>query len=124
MATDQVSFRKYLPDLNTPRFQTAKEQTPYEYTNTFFETRHPPWLHNLTETWKELLKEPFTGVTNDGMNCHSSWKRAYTDLSQAASNPDYLSCMIAMFKSKKLFELPSMFSISLLMNKGTKCSMI
>lgn len=67
MATEQISFRKYLPDLNTPRFQTAKEQTPYEYTNKFHETHHPPWLHNLTETWKELLKEPFTGVTNDGM---------------------------------------------------------
>lgn len=66
MGGEETSFRRYLPDLNTPRFQNAKEQSPYEYTNTFFETHHPPWLHNLTETWKELLKEPFTGVTNDG----------------------------------------------------------
>ena len=61
-----AAFRQHLPDLNTPRFQTAKTQDPYEYAD-FFRTNHaPPWLFNLTETWKELHEEPFVGVTSDG----------------------------------------------------------
>ncbi|KAK4619394.1 hypothetical protein CLAFUW4_10862 [Fulvia fulva] len=61
-----TAFRKHLPDLTSPRFTTSKEQTPYEYSEAFQKTHHPPWLYNLTETWKELLKEPYKGVTNDG----------------------------------------------------------
>jgi len=64
--TAKQSFRDHLPDLNTPRFQTAKQQSPYEYTQAFQDTHFPPWLYNLTEAWKDLLAEPFRGVTNDG----------------------------------------------------------
>lgn len=66
--TANDTFRKYLPDLGTPRFQIAKTQNPYEYTEAFRANRHPPWLYDLTETWQHLLQEPFTGVTHDGSN--------------------------------------------------------
>ena len=62
-----AEFRQHLPDLSIPRFTVSKEQTPYEYVNDFQTNHVPPWLYNLTETWKELLKEPFKGVTSDGM---------------------------------------------------------
>ena len=62
-----TTFRQYLPDPSTPRFTTAKAQSPYEYVDAFQTNRHPLWLFNLTETWKELLQEPFKGVTIDGM---------------------------------------------------------
>ena len=61
-----AAFRKHLPDLSTPRFTTAKSQSPYEYTKAFQDAKFPPWIYNLTETWKELLKEPFKGVTHNG----------------------------------------------------------
>ena len=61
-----ADFRKHLPDLTIPRFTIAKEQDPYQYVNDFQKNHVPPWLFNLTETWKELLQEPFKGVTNDG----------------------------------------------------------
>lgn len=61
-----ASFRKYLPDLSMPRFVNAKKQSPYEYVDVFRKTRHPPALHQLTETWESLLEQPFTGVTTDG----------------------------------------------------------
>lgn len=60
------AFRSHLPDLTSPRFTTSAKQSPYEYTEAFQQNRAPPWLYNLTETWKELLKEPFKGVTVDG----------------------------------------------------------
>ena len=61
-----VGFRQHLPDLNTPRFQIAKSQSPYEYCEAFQESRAPPWIYNLTEAWKKLLEEPYKGVTADG----------------------------------------------------------
>ena len=61
-----TGFRQHLPDLNTPRFQISKEQSPYEYSEAFQKNHVPPWLYNLTETWKKLLEEPYKGVTADG----------------------------------------------------------
>ena len=63
-----AEFRQHVPDLSIPRFTVAKKQTPYEYVDEFQKNHVPPWLHNLTETWKELLQEPFQGVTSDGMS--------------------------------------------------------
>ena len=62
-----AEFRTFLPDLNTPRFQIAKQQNPYEYVRDFNEKHVPPWLYNLTQAWKQLLAEPYKGVTTDGM---------------------------------------------------------
>ena len=59
-------FREHLPNLSSPRFQIAKEQTPYEYVDSFEKNHQPPWLYNLTKTWDKLLEEPFNGVTTDG----------------------------------------------------------
>ena len=61
-----AQFRRYLPDLNTPRFETAKKQDAYEYAATFKETHVPPWLYDLTKAWEKLYEEPFKGVTADG----------------------------------------------------------
>lgn len=61
-----AQFRQYLPDLNTPRFQAAKQQDAYEYAATFKEKHVPPWLYNLTKAWEQLYEEPFKGVTADG----------------------------------------------------------
>jgi hypothetical protein len=61
-----MGFRKHLPDLNTPRFQISKTQSPYEYSEAFQKNHIPPWLHALTEAWKTLLDEPYKGVTTDG----------------------------------------------------------
>lgn len=62
-----AEFRKYIPDLNTPRFQTAKVQDCYQYAETFQESHNPPWLYNLTQAWQELLREPYKGLTTDGL---------------------------------------------------------
>ncbi|KAI5461277.1 hypothetical protein BGZ63DRAFT_414077 [Mariannaea sp. PMI_226] len=59
-------FREHLPDLSLPRFTTMKEQTPYEYVAAFKESGQPPWLHGLFLHWRNLLKEPYKGITNDG----------------------------------------------------------
>lgn len=72
-----TGFREHLPDLNTPRFQIAKDQDAYEYTETFHKTQVPPWLYNLTQAWEELLNEAFVGITTDGKIVFStifSWK--------------------------------------------------
>jgi hypothetical protein len=61
-----TGFRKHLPDLNTPRFQIAKEQSPYEYVEAFQKNKQPPWIYGLTEAWRTLLEEPYKGVTSDG----------------------------------------------------------
>jgi hypothetical protein len=66
-----AGFRQHLPDLNTPRFQISKGQSPYEYSEAFQKNHVPPWLYNLTEAWKKLLEEPYKGVTADGL-CSSS----------------------------------------------------
>jgi len=67
--TDQElasEFRKFLPDTGIERFQRAASQTPEEYGQYFDENRAPPWLHELVTEWRELIKEPFKGVTTDG----------------------------------------------------------
>lgn len=61
-----AEFRRHLPDLSIPRFTISKQQDPYQYVDDFKKNHVPPWLFNLTETWKELLQETFKGVTNDG----------------------------------------------------------
>ncbi|TVY26825.1 hypothetical protein LHYA1_G004816 [Lachnellula hyalina] len=61
-----AAFRQYLPDLNTPRFQTAKDQDAYQYVEHFQKTKSPPWIYGLTKAWEKLLEEPYKGVTTDG----------------------------------------------------------
>lgn len=61
-----AAFREHLPDLSIPRFTISKQQNAYEYADAFKQNHVPPWLYNLTETWKELLEEPYKGVTTDG----------------------------------------------------------
>lgn len=67
------AFRSFLPDLSTPRFTHMKTQDTHEYSNEFIANGNPPWLHGLYLHWRELLTEPFKGVTNDG----TSWERTY-----------------------------------------------
>lgn len=67
-----ADFRQHLPNLNSPRFEVAKEQNPYEYTDAFLKNHHPPWLHDLTKTWEKLLEEPYRGITTDGLYPHNS----------------------------------------------------
>jgi hypothetical protein len=61
------AFRQHLPDLTSPRFTISAQQSPYEYSEAFQKTQHPPWLYRLTKAWEDLLEEPFTGVTSDGI---------------------------------------------------------
>ncbi|TVY36258.1 hypothetical protein LSUB1_G005117 [Lachnellula subtilissima] len=56
--TRTAAFRQYLPDLNTPRFQTAKDQDAYQYVEHFQNTKNPPWIYGLTKVWEKLLEEP------------------------------------------------------------------
>jgi hypothetical protein len=65
-SSEEKGFRQYLPDLNSPRFQAAKDQEAYEYAETFQRNQVPPWLFNLTKAWEKLLEEPYKGVTADG----------------------------------------------------------
>ena len=65
-STEVKGFRQYLPELNTPRFQTAKDQDAYQYAEAFQKTQFPPWIFNLTKAWEKLLEEPYKGVTADG----------------------------------------------------------
>jgi hypothetical protein len=60
------AYRKYLPDLETPRFQALNKQNAHEYIADFNEGHQPPWLFALVTHWKKLLTEPLKGVTNDG----------------------------------------------------------
>jgi hypothetical protein len=60
-------FRQYIPDLNTPRFQTAKDLDCYQYAKNFQDSHNPPWLYNLSQTWQDLLGQPYKGVTTDGL---------------------------------------------------------
>lgn len=69
--TDQdlaAAFRQHLPDLASPRFTTSAKQSPYEYAEAFQASHVPPWLYNLTQAWKELLQEPYKGVSVDGIS--------------------------------------------------------
>jgi hypothetical protein len=61
-----AAFRNHIPDLTTPRFTTAAQQTPYEYTQAFQEHHVPPWLYDLTQAWEKLYEEPYKGMTVDG----------------------------------------------------------
>lgn len=60
-------YRQFLPDLSIPRFTAMQQQDAHIYAKAFKEGRQPPWLHALYMYWLELLKEPFKGVTNDGI---------------------------------------------------------
>ncbi|KAL4919282.1 hypothetical protein BDW62DRAFT_216972 [Aspergillus aurantiobrunneus] len=56
----------YLPDLSIPRFQVMRTQDAHEYAEAFKTGRIPPWLHALYMHWRDLLQEPFKGITTDG----------------------------------------------------------
>ena len=60
------AFRQYLPEQNQPRFQNMKKQDSYEYADIFKKEGQPPWLHGLYLHWRDLFKEPYKGITNDG----------------------------------------------------------
>lgn len=66
-STPQTEYRQYLPDLSIPRFTTMAKQDAHVYANAFKASGMPPWIHGLYMHWLELLKEPFRGVTNDGV---------------------------------------------------------
>ncbi|KAI1470160.1 uncharacterized protein F4812DRAFT_316106 [Daldinia caldariorum] len=61
------SFRQYLPDLNTPRFQAIAKNDAYGHAKELLEHHRPPWLYGLYLHWRKLFEEPFKGVTNDGV---------------------------------------------------------
>ncbi|GIZ38536.1 hypothetical protein CKM354_000195200 [Cercospora kikuchii] len=69
------AFRQHLPDLTSPRFTTSAQQSPYEYSEAFQKTGHPPWLYKLTKAWEQLLEEPFQGVTADGKIRHDVFRQ-------------------------------------------------
>jgi hypothetical protein len=60
-------YRKFLPDLSIPRFTVMQQQDAHVYAEAFKTGGVPPWLHALYLHWLELLKEPFKGITSDGM---------------------------------------------------------
>jgi hypothetical protein len=66
VTTEPSTFRRYLPDLSSPRFANARDQDAYEYVAEFRRTQRPAALFKLTQAWENLLEEPFTGVTTDG----------------------------------------------------------
>lgn len=59
-------FRRYLPDLSSPRFTTLAQCDAYSHAKELTEKHRPPWLYGLYTHWRKLLQEPFKGVTNDG----------------------------------------------------------
>ncbi|KAI2473685.1 hypothetical protein F4781DRAFT_379843 [Annulohypoxylon bovei var. microspora] len=59
-------FRKYLPDLDTPRFHIIAKNDEYGHAKELLEHHRPPWLYGLYMHWRKLFEEPFKGVTNDG----------------------------------------------------------
>ncbi|KAI0173434.1 hypothetical protein GGR52DRAFT_387379 [Hypoxylon sp. FL1284] len=59
-------FRQYLPDLNTPRFQTIATNDAHGHAKELLEHHRPPWLYGLYMHWRKLFQEPFKGITNDG----------------------------------------------------------
>ena len=62
-----AEFRQHLPDLSSPRFTVAKEQNAESYADAFNKQRNPPWLYDLTQAWQKLYREPYRGITTDGM---------------------------------------------------------
>lgn len=75
-------YRQFLPDLSIPRFTTMQKQDAHVYAKEFIEGGNPPWLHNLYLHWLKLLKDPFKGVTTDGV--HTS-----------PGSPKFTTCVIA-----------------------------
>ncbi|KAI1110476.1 hypothetical protein F5Y14DRAFT_428891 [Nemania sp. NC0429] len=63
----QSDFRRYLPDLTTPRFVTLAGNDARGHAKELVENQAPPWLHGLYTHWLKLLQEPFKGITNDGI---------------------------------------------------------
>jgi len=62
----ETPYRQFLPDLSIPRFTTMATQDAHVYANAFKEGGAPPWIFELYQHWKELLKVPYKGVTTDG----------------------------------------------------------
>ncbi|KAK2046728.1 hypothetical protein LZ31DRAFT_574342 [Colletotrichum somersetense] len=69
-------YRQHLPDLTIPRFTTMRSQNAHEYAEAFIKGGNPPWLHALYRHWRELFKEPFTGITTDGTVRHNLFELA------------------------------------------------
>ncbi|KAK0388746.1 hypothetical protein NLU13_4989 [Sarocladium strictum] len=61
------AFRAFLPDLSQPRFVALQKQDAHEYAEEFKKKGQPPWLHALYLKWLDLYKEPFKGITTDGV---------------------------------------------------------
>ncbi|KAI5927552.1 hypothetical protein F4810DRAFT_706306 [Camillea tinctor] len=59
-------FRKYLPDLSTPRFTTLAQNDAYGHARELKEKQAPPWLYGLYMHWRKLFQEPYKGITTDG----------------------------------------------------------
>ncbi|KAI1491588.1 hypothetical protein F5X96DRAFT_693091 [Biscogniauxia mediterranea] len=59
-------FRKYLPDLSTPRFTTLAQNDAYGHARELKEKQSPPWLYGLYMHWRKLFQEPYKGITTDG----------------------------------------------------------
>ncbi|KAH7027253.1 uncharacterized protein B0I36DRAFT_364485 [Microdochium trichocladiopsis] len=66
-AASPSGFRSHLPDLTAPRFQALAAADAHSHARELLEHRRPPWLHGLYEHWMQLLREPFRGVTSDGV---------------------------------------------------------
>ncbi|KAI2613673.1 uncharacterized protein GGS25DRAFT_468401 [Hypoxylon fragiforme] len=62
-----ADFRKYLPDLSTPRFQAIAQNDAKGHSRELLEHHRPPWLYGLYVHWRKLFEEPFRGVTSDGI---------------------------------------------------------
>lgn len=62
----RTSFRQYLPDLDTPRFQAIATNDAHGHAKELLEHHRPPWLYGLYVHWRKLFEEPFKGVTTDG----------------------------------------------------------
>jgi len=69
-------YRQHLPDISIPRFTIMRSQNAHEYAEAFKKGGNPPWLHALYRHWRELFKEPFTGITTDGTVRHDLFELA------------------------------------------------
>jgi hypothetical protein len=84
-------FRRFLPDLTTPRFQAMQRQDAREYAEAFKTSGQPPWLHGLYLHWLKLFKEPFKGITNDG-----ACTNAFSADCLAGCNLGFACCLLGM----------------------------
>ncbi|KAM0564112.1 hypothetical protein ACHAPJ_000321 [Fusarium lateritium] len=64
--THGTPFREFMPDLGIDRFTSMRKQDAHEYADDFKKNGNPPWLHGLYLHWRELLTEPYKGISNDG----------------------------------------------------------